>query len=145
VSAGAAVWLYAGEERAGLRARSATTDVVGAATQGTVSLLSYAPESVDPDLAAARSHLTGEFLTYYSDFADQIVAPAAKQKGVRATAAVVRVAPAEVGADSAKVLVFVDQTTTSRENPGPVHSASSVMVGMTKVGPRWLISSFDPL
>jgi len=42
------------------------------------------------------------------------------------------------------VPIFLDQT-TSRDNPDPVETASSVMVGLTKVGPRWLIPSFDPL
>lgn len=44
-----------------------------------------------------------------------------------------------------KVPIFLDQTTTSRDNPDPVETASSVMVGLTKVGPRRLISWFDPL
>jgi Mce-associated membrane protein len=137
--------LYFGPHRADQDIAAATTAVVDAASQGSVALLSYAPGSVEPDLAAAQSHLTGEFLTYYSQFANQIVAPAAKQKDVHATATVVRAAPAEVAVDHAKVLIFLNQTTTSRDNPEPAQTASSVMVGLTKVGPRWLISSFDPL
>lgn len=137
--------LYFGPHRADQDIAAATTAVGDAASQGSVALLSYAPGSVAPDLAAAQSHLTGEFLTYYSQFANQIVAPAAKQKDVHATATVVRAAPAEVAVDHAKVLIFLNQTTTSRDNPEPAQTASSVMVGLTKVGPRWLISSFDPL
>lgn len=137
--------LYLGPHRADQDIAAATTAVVDAASQGSVALLSYAPGSVEPDLAAAQSHLTGEFLTYYSQFANQIVAPAAKQKDVHATATVVRAAPAEVAVAHAKVLIFLNQTTTSRDNPEPSQTASSVMVGLTKVGPRWLISSFDPL
>jgi Mce-associated membrane protein len=100
---------------------------------------------VEPDLAAAQSHLTGEFLTYYSEFAEQIVTPAAKDKAVRATATVVRAATADVDGNRAKVLVFVNQSTTSKDNPEPTRTASSVLVGMTDVAGRWLISSFDPL
>jgi Mce-associated membrane protein len=144
-SAAAASFLYFGPHRADQEIAAATAAVVDAASLGSVALLSYAPGSVEPDLAAAQSHLTGEFLTYYSQFANQIVAPAAKQKDVHATATVVRAAPAEVGVDHAKVLIFLNQTTTSRDNPEPAQTASSVMVGLTKVGPRWLISSFDPL
>lgn len=57
--------------------------VTDAARDGTVALLSYAPDTLDKDLANAKSHLTGEFLKYYSQFTDQIVAPAAKQKASR--------------------------------------------------------------
>jgi Mce-associated membrane protein len=124
---------------------AATASVISAASQGSVKLLSYAPDSVDGDLAGARSYLTGNFLTYYSDFAAQFVGPAAKDRDVHATATVVRAAAAELHADKAEVLVFLNQATTSRDNPEPVQTATSVMVGLTKVDGRWLISSFDPV
>ena len=110
-----------------------------------MSLLSYAPDSLDRDLAAAKSHLTGDFLTYYSKFTDQIVAPAAKQKTVKTTASVVRAAVSELHPDSAKVVVFLNQTTTSKDRPDPTHTASSVVVSLTKVNGTWLISAFDPV
>lgn len=37
---------------------------VAAASSGTVALLSYAPDTIDADLATAKSQMTGEFLTY---------------------------------------------------------------------------------
>jgi len=136
--------LYLEMHRTDQATAAAQSAVVGAASEGSVALLSYAPDTVEPDLAAAQSHLTGAFLTYYRDFAEQIVTPAAKEKAVHATASVVRAAPVDVDGDHARVLVFLNQSTTSRDNSGPVQSASSVMVGMSKVGERWLISSFDP-
>lgn len=123
----------------------AETQVAKAASEGAVALLSYAPASLDHDLAAARSHLTGGFLTYYSQFADQFVAPAAKQKDIHAVASVVRAATIDAHADSAHVLIFLNQTTTSRENPEPTQSASSVKVGLTKNNGVRRISSFDPI
>ena len=62
--------------------------VVNAASDGTVALLSYSPESLDKDFATAKSHLSGDFLSYYNQFTDQIVAPAAKQKSLKTTARV---------------------------------------------------------
>jgi Mce-associated membrane protein len=144
-SAATAAWLYFGQYRIDQLTASATTNVVGAASEGSVALLSYAPDTVDADLAAAQSNLTGEFATYYGEFAKQIVAPATKQRDVRTTATVVRAAPAEVNLDNAKVLVFLNQVTVSRDSPDPVQAASSVMVGLVKVDGRWLISSFDPI
>lgn len=145
-SAGVAVGLYFSQYQPDRQtddaaARTATT----AASEGTVSLLSYAPESLDRDLAAAKSHLTGDFLTYYSKFTDQIVAPAAKQKAVRTTASVVRAAVSELHPDSAKVVVFLNQTTTSKDSPDPTQTASSVVVRLTEVNGTWLISAFDPV
>lgn len=123
----------------------AAQSALQAAKDGTVALLSYAPDSLDADLAAAKSHLTGEFLTYYSQFTDQIVRPAAAEKKVQTTAAVVRAAVADIQPGSANVLVFVNQTTVSAERPDPALANSSVMVHMTKVDGKWLISEFKPV
>jgi Mce-associated membrane protein len=140
-----AVSSYVGPHRSDQNEAAARSAARTAASEGSVALLTYASETVEPDLAAAQSHLTGEFLTYYSEFAERIVTPAAKDKAVRATATVVRAATADVDGNRAKVLVFVNQSTTSKDNPEPTQTASSVLVGMTDVAGRWLISSFDPL
>lgn len=144
-SAGSAVALYFGVYRVDQGNAAASTTVIDAASEGSVALLSYAPNSLDQDFANARSRLTGEFLTYYSEFADKFVAPAAKQKDINATANVVRAAPLDVQADSAEVLVYLNQATTSRDNPEPAQAASAVKVGLTKIDGNWLISSFNPI
>jgi Mce-associated membrane protein len=138
--------LYFGQYRTDQQTNDAAAkSAIGAASEGTVALLSYTPDKLDSDLTAAKSHLTGEFLTYYSKFADQIVAPAAKQKAVTTQATVKRAVIAELHPDSARVLVFLDQTTTSKDAAEPVQSASSVIVSLTKVHGAWLISAFDPI
>ncbi len=145
-SAALAAWLYVFQFRADQQTDSAAAKVaITAASEGTVALLSYAPESLDKDFATAKSHLTGDFLTYYTKFTDQIVAPAAKQKAVKTNAVVTRAAVSELRPDSANVLLFVNQSTTSKENPDGSFVASSVKVGMKKVDGTWLISTFDPV
>lgn len=122
----------------------AEQSVLRAATEGTVALLSYAPDTVAADIANAKSHLTGDFLTYYDEFTGQFVEPASRQRGVHNTARVVRSAVSEVGPNRAKVLVFINQETTTTDKPKPVLINSSVAVTMSKVSGRWLISAFDP-
>jgi Mce-associated membrane protein len=114
-----------------------------AASDGTVAVLSYSPDSLDRDFATAKSHLTGDFLSYYNQFTQQIVAPAAKQKATKTTATVIRAAVSELHPDSAVVLVFVNQSTTSSDRPEPTLRASSVLVTVSKVSGAWLISLFD--
>lgn len=145
VSASSAAALYFGMYRVDHGIAGSSTTVIDAASEGSVALLSYAPDSLDKDFADARSRLTGDFLTYYSEFADKFVAPAAKQKDIRATATVVRAAPITVQADTAEVLVYLNQATTSRDNPEPAQAASAVKVGLTKLDGKWLISSFNPI
>jgi Mce-associated membrane protein len=145
-SAGVAAWLYFEQYRPDQETNAAAASVaLDAAKNGTVALLSYSPESLDKDFAAAKSHLTGDFLSYYTQFTEQIVTPAAKQKSVKTSAAVVRAAVSELHPDSAVVLVFINQTTTSKENPDGSFAASAVKVGLKKINDTWLISAFDPV
>jgi Mce-associated membrane protein len=145
-SAGVAAWLYFNQYRPDSETDAAASHVaLDAAKNGTIALLSYSPETLDKDFAAAKSHLTGDFLSYYTQFTEQIVTPAAKQKSVKTTASVVRAAVSELHPDSAVVLVFINQNTTSKENPDGAFAASSVKVGMKKIDGTWLISSFDPV
>lgn len=123
----------------------AMQSAIRAASDGTVALLSYSPDSLDKDFAAAKSKLTGSFLSYYTQFTEQIVAPAAKQKAVKTQAAVVRAAVSEIGPNSAVVLVFINQTTQSKDRPDASFINSSVRVTMQKIDGGWLISSFDPV
>jgi Mce-associated membrane protein len=146
VSAGLAGWLYVYQYRPDQQTDAAASKVaLDAATGGTIALLSYSPESLDEDFTAAKAQLTGDFLAYYTDFTEQIVAPAAKQKSVKTSASVVRAAVSELHPDSAEVLVFINQTTTSKENPDGAFAASSVKVGLKKINGAWLIASFDPV
>ena len=145
-SAGVAAWLYFNQYRPDQQTDAAASQIaLDAAKTGTVALLSYSPESLDKDFAAAKSHLTGDFLSYYTQFTETIVTPAAQQKAVKTTASVVRAAVSELRPHSAVVLVFVNQNTTSKENPDGAFAVSSVKVSLTKIDGTWLISSFDPV
>ena len=145
-SAGVAAWLYFKQYRPDQETNAAASAVaLDAAKNGTVSLLSYSPEKLDKDFANAKSHLTGDFLSYYTQFTEQVVTPAAKQKSVKTSATVVRAAVSEMHPDSAVVLVFINQITTSKENPDGAFAASAVKVGLKKISDAWLISSFDPV
>lgn len=145
-SAGLAGWLYTSQFRPDQQTDAdAQQAVLDAATSGTVALLSYSPESLDADFAAAKARLTGDFLSYYTQFTEQIVTPAAKEKQVKTSASVVKSGVAQMEPEQAEVLVFINQTTTSKENPDGAFAASSVKVGMTKIDGAWLIESFDPV
>ena len=140
-SAGVAAWLYFEQYRPDQETNpAAATVALDAAKNGTVALLSYSPESLDKDFAAAKSHLTGDFLSYYTQFTEQIVTPAAKQKSVKTSASVVQAAVSELQPDSAQVLVFINQTTVSKENPDGSFAASAVKVGLKKINGAWLIA-----
>ncbi|ORV41138.1 twin-arginine translocation pathway signal [Mycolicibacter engbaekii] len=119
--------------------------VLAAAAEGTTAVLTYSPKTLEKDFAAAESHLTGDFLAYYTDFTQKVVTPAAKQKDVQTAASVVRKGIVTLQPTTAEVLVFVNQTTVSKANPDGSFSMSSVKVGLQKHDGRWLIAAFDPV
>lgn len=146
LSAGAATWLYVKQYRPDKQTdASVANTVVNSASDGTVALLSYSPDTLDKDFAAAKSHLSGDFLSYYNQFTEQIVAPAAKQKSLKTNARVLGAAVMELHPSSAVVLVLVDQSTTSKDNPDPTMASSSVKVSLSRVNGHWLITKFDPV
>lgn len=146
ISGGAATWLYFKQYRPAQQTDSQVAATVkDAASDATVALLSYSSDSLEQDFANARSHLYGEFLAYYNDFTQQMVAPAAKEKSLKTTARVTGAAVSELRPDSATVLIFVDQTTTTKDSPQPTLSLNSVLVRMSRVDGNWLITKFTPV
>jgi Mce-associated membrane protein len=139
-------WLYFTKYRHDQQTDDAVAQsAVNAARDGTVAILSYKPDTLNQDFAAARSHLTGDFLNYYDKFTKEVVTPAAQTKGVTTTAQVAGAAVAQLSPDKAVVLVFINQATTSKERPDPAMASSSANVSLDKVHGAWLISKFDPL
>jgi Mce-associated membrane protein len=124
--------------------RTAAEQSVRAASDSTVAVLSYKPETVDRDLKAAADRLTGSFRQQYTQLVSDVVAPGAKQQHISAVATVPSAASVSAAGKHAVVLVFVDQTTTIG-NDAPTQSTSSVRVTLDKVDGRWLISQFDPV
>jgi Mce-associated membrane protein len=146
VSGALATWLYVRQYRPDEQTDTAAAKTaVDAARDGTVALLTYKPDTLNQDFAAAKSHLTGDFLNYYDQFTKQIVTPAAKEKALTTTAQVVGAAASEIHPNSAVVLLFVNQATVSKERPDPAMASSSVLVSLTKVNGKWLITKFQPV
>ncbi|GLB83315.1 hypothetical protein Mkiyose1665_22740 [Mycobacterium kiyosense] len=123
--------------------RAVTRQVIKAASEGAVALLSYSPETLGRDLANAKSRVTEDYLTYYQQFADQIVGPSTQRARITTTATVVKAAVAELNANSAVVLVFIRQKTASKEKPEPVVTSNSLRVTLKKVNSSWLIEKFE--
>jgi Mce-associated membrane protein len=123
---------------------TAAEQSVRAATDGTVAMLSYRPDTVDRDLNAAADRLTGGFRQEYTQLVSGVVAPGAKQQNISAVATVPAAASVSATGKHAVVLVFVNQT-TSIGNDAPTQTTSSVRIILDKVDGRWLISQFDPV
>lgn len=125
-------------------AQLARIESVRAATDSTVALLSYQPDTVEKDLSAARDRLTGNFKDTYTSLTHDLVIPGARQKHISAVATVPAAGSVSAAQNHAVVLVFVDQTVIVG-NDAPTSTASSVKVTLDRIGGRWLIAGFDPV
>jgi Mce-associated membrane protein len=117
--------------------------VIKVASDGAVVLLSYSPGTLTQDFNNAKSLITEDYLAYYQQFAEKIVGPAAMRGQVTTAATVIRAAVSELHPNSAVVLVFLKQRTTSKEKPQPVETSSKIEVSLRKVNGRWLIEKFN--
>ena len=146
VSGALAAWEYVKQYRPDQQTDAAAgQSAIDAARDGIVALLSYKPETLNQDISAAKSHLTGDFLNFYDQFTRDVVTPAATEKKLTTTAQVVGAAASEVHPNSAVVLLFVNQATVSKDRPDPAMAASTVLVSLAKVHGKWLISKFEPV
>jgi Mce-associated membrane protein len=141
---GGAVGYLTYQDRSAHASQLARSQSVQTASEATAAMLSYQPDSVDKDLAAAGDRLTGAFRDSYSKLVHDVVIPGAKQKQITAKATVPAAASVSANENHAVVLLFVNQTINVGADP-PTDTASSVRVTLDKIGGHWLISQFDPI
>jgi Mce-associated membrane protein len=117
---------------------------VQAATESTIAILSYQPDSAEKELNAARDRLAEPFRDQYTKLITDVVIPGAKEKKISAIATVPAAASISATPKSAEVLVFIDQSIVIGTD-APTSTASTVRVTLQKDRDRWLISQFDPV
>ena len=125
-------------------AETARIEAVRAATDGTIAMLSYQPQTVEEALHSARDRMSGPFRDSYSELVDRTVIPGAREKKVSAVVDIPAAATISATAGEAEVLVFVNQTTTIGDG-APTSTASSVKVTLVRTDSEWLISDFTPV
>jgi Mce-associated membrane protein len=127
------------------RLRSSQDAALAAARADTEQVLSYSPRSVQADLAASRKLVSGDFAAKFDQLATQVILPATQSQGLSTKAKVVRAAVVDATADQAHLILFVDQSTTAKDQTGAQTSSNQVGVTMTLTGGQWLISDLQPL
>ncbi|KUH70858.1 hypothetical protein AU184_25925 [Mycolicibacterium novocastrense] len=142
LAAGAGVLTW--HDASSRQAQVASARSVQAATESTIAMLAYQPDTVEKDLTAAAGRLTGSFRDDYLKLVRDVVIPGSIEKKIGAVATVPAAASVSASANHAVVLVYVNQTTTIAGG-APTNSISSVQVTLDKVGDAWLVSQFQPI
>lgn len=122
----------------------ARAEAVQVATDSTIAMLSYQPDTVEEELAAARDRLTGEFKDSYVSLTEEVVIPGAKEQQISSVASVPAAAAVSTTTDHAVVLVYINQTTTVGDD-APTNLTSTARVTLDKEDRQWLVSQFEPV
>ena len=118
---------------------------VAAAKTEIPQVLSYNYKTLSADLARASADTTGQFSGQFGVLASQLIGPNAKKQQTVTKAAVPVAAAVDSSGNQVTVLVFVDQSTTSKAQPKAQTNASQLRVTMQKVNGRWLVEQFTAL
>lgn len=140
IGAGALKWQNSSRRSADI----ARSESVQAATDSAIAILSYTPDTVDTDVAAAQELLTEGFGDSYRQLARDTVIRNAKERDVSASVDVPATASVSATLNHAVVLVYADQMLAAG-SATPTEISSSLRVTLDRIGGRWLVSGFDPV
>jgi Mce-associated membrane protein len=102
-------------------------------------VISYDYRTLERDVGDARKNLTGKFLGEYDKSMAKVTPTLVSQQAIQ-EAKVVKAGIQEASADEVSVLIFSQRMTTKLDRDEPLVYQDRILVTLTKVGDRWLIS-----
>jgi Mce-associated membrane protein len=130
---------------AGYLAGPAAIAAETAASNETKATLTYSYKNLAANFAAAEKGLTPAFSANYRSTTAQKVTPLATKYKATSTAIVSDAGVSAVSANTATVLLFVDQTVENSQLAHPRLDRSRIKVSMVNQGGRWLVSNLSPI
>ena len=124
----------------------ATAQVAASLAASTIvtKLLGYDYRTFDKHTIAVSAMLTGRFKSEFVQAATTVVKPLAVQNQAVVQATVSKAAVMSTpGQGDVKILLFVDQRTTSAKLASPQIDQNRVMLTMSQVAGRWLVSKIE--
>ncbi|GIH25503.1 hypothetical protein Aph01nite_38130 [Acrocarpospora phusangensis] len=148
VAAGvAAGWVFLDQRRMA-EGRAAGQEAANAAVTYAADMLSYDYRTIQEDRARARAHATGDLVGRLDRLAKTLAPAAARQKTVQ-QAVVAGAAVESATPDEARVLVFLNVTTssseTTSESPRQQVVQNRARLVMVRIDDRWLVSDLSTL
>ena len=131
-------------EQAVVASAAIKDDVLEVAAEAAARVYSYGWETLADDKAAARELLTGDMLAQY-DRTMAGVATSSRRDRTEVSAEVVGTSLVTTTASYARVLVFVNQSTTGDDLAKPTLDLDRVLVTLVRTGGDWKVSELDAL
>ena len=120
-------------------AQQAGETAAAAAESAATEILAYNHQRLEADQDAASAYMTDDFAAKYSETFTKVVEPAAKQTKARVTAEVQGSAVVRSSPETARILLFIDQTTVSTANETPQSALNRVEFVMVEESGDWLV------
>ena len=129
---------------ASVASASVKDSVLGVADEAATRVYSYSGDTLADDKADARALLTGEMLRQY-DRTMAGVATSSRRDRTVVSADVVGTGLVMATSSYARVLVFVNQSTTGDDLEKPLLDLDRVLVTLVRTGGAWKVSELDAL
>ncbi|REE97814.1 hypothetical protein [Thermomonospora umbrina] len=117
----------------------ATTKVIGDVSNAVTRIFTYTPEGTAPAERAAAESLAGQAATDYRRLIAKVRVQAPQQR-LTQTTRVVRAGVSSLTEDTAKLLVFVDQSSTRAGQPNGTAAAAQLTITARLSDGRWKIT-----
>jgi Mce-associated membrane protein len=127
------------------QAKVAETAAKAAANYSIPLVLSYNYADLDRYAGTATSKVTGPFADDLKKLLDSQVLPAAKAREIVTQTTVQGTSTVTASANTAVLLIFIDQTTRTADAAAPKIEGARLQVTMTNQNGSWLISSLKPI
>jgi len=124
---------------------TARREAMRAAEARVPAMLSYRYVDLEADLQIAGGNATGDFKTKYSKVLQEVVLPNAKKRKISTQTTVQGVSVVTSTDSTARLLLFLNQATSSASSKQPVTSGSRVIVTMAKTSRGWFVSGLEPV
>ncbi|AEF39343.1 hypothetical protein [Hoyosella subflava] len=123
----------------------AREQAVRAASEQAVAILGYDHNTVETELPTAAEGLTGSFRDEYETLIREAIIPGALEQELSVDVSVAGTSIVSATKDTAVVLLFLNQVTTSSESPQAALTGSRVRAHMEKSGEQWLMAGLTPI
>jgi Mce-associated membrane protein len=127
------------------QARTAATAASAAAKNALPVVLSYNYLNLDGYADRALADTTGPFSDNLKNLLQTQVIPAATQRAIVTQTTVQAIATLRAETTTVELLVFIDQTTRTQDNPVPLVQGARLDVTMAKDGDTWRIAGLKPV
>lgn len=108
-------------------------------------MLSYDYSTVAKELPKVQDGLTDKFRQDFAQLITATVIPAATEKRIVTRASITGTSIVSQSDSGAELLLFVNQVTTSTDQPEPTTTGSRVVVTATRQNDRWLVDALKPV